>query len=254
MLKILRGLLFVFLTSTCLAEIEIPSSNKPFDPIIASVGSDIPEGAEVKVNWGIESASNTRATIIPVDEFEAHVWARPGRHRITAAITWIQFEEVEITSPDGTKKVIKNLLGWDSNYYSKIFSVEDKDTPTPVPPDPNPPTPPTPDPIVPGPRWIIMIHNVEETNPNREDLWNDIWEYNQNNQKHSMVQIDDETAGPEGNTPDWLKSYLSLIEKKNVDLPAMVITTTSEDAEVLYVGKAPESLEAYQSLISEYGG
>ena len=249
-------LLCLLWSSICFADIEVPSTNEPHQPILAEVASELPEGAEVKISWGIESATGTTATLIPVDgDSVAHIWAAPGRHRVTASVTWIVFEEVEIASADGTKRIIKNLLQWDNQYYSKIFSV--KSGPDPPKPDPDIPDPPKPDPDVPptpGPRWILMIHDVDDTTPKREDLWADIWEYNQNNQKHSMVQLDDTTVNPDGSQPEWLGKYLAVIKEKNVSLPAMVILTTTEPAKVLYVGSAPQSLEEYQTTVKKYGG
>lgn len=245
-------ILCCLLSSICWGEINVPETNAPYDPIFAKLELDIPKNAEVKVVWGVSSAADTSATIIPVKDNEAHIWAKPGKHRVTASVTWIEFENVEITQADGSKRVIKNLLRWDSDFQTKIFSVGT--APDPIPPTPIPPKPdpgPTPEP---GPRWIIMLQNIEDTSPQLEDLWTDIWNYNQENQKHSMIQLEDDTVGADGSKPTWLVKYLQLLKEKNVSLPAMIIATTTSPAQVLYAGKSPSSVEEYQNLIKQHGG
>lgn len=245
---------WLFLVTSCIGQIQVPIQNKPFDPIIASIDvSSIPENSEIKIRWNIASASNATSTLLPTGDNGAHIWASPGKHRVSATITWIQFEEIKIPSENGTR-VIKNLINWDTDFYARIFLVG---TPEPEPdPDPDPPTPdPDPEPTPePGPRWIIMIHEVQDTDATREDLWADILEYNQNNQKHPMVQIDQSAVDNEGNTPEWLSTYLSLLEENNVELPGIIITTKEEPIRVLHVGSAPTSLENYKSLLEENGG
>ena len=126
------------------SEINVADEVDPFVPIVATCDSTVPEGSEIKIRWNlVPIGPGPEGKMIQVGQ-DAHVWASPGTYKIMASVVWMSFEEVEVSTGDGTKKKIRNLLAWDVQSYEKTFTVL---SPGPGPgpgPSPNPKPTPTP--------------------------------------------------------------------------------------------------------------
>lgn len=134
-------LLFLFPLAPARGQITIPDEVEPHTPLVAGCDCTTPEGSEIRIRWTLSDG----AEMIPVDN-TVHVWAPPGSHKITASVVWMQFEEVEVPMGKGVNpKKIRNLVAWDLQTFSKIFTVKGG-SPGPGPgpgPDPDPdPDPP----------------------------------------------------------------------------------------------------------------
>lgn len=168
-----------------LGQITVPDRVEPHTPIVAGCNCTTPEGSEVKVRWTIVTRTpGAKSELIPVGN-SVHVWASPGTHTISASVVWMEFQEVEIETPDGPRK-IRNLLRWDIQGFDKTFTVG-PDQPQPNPPGPNPPNPNPPNPTgfeaeikaalasIGNPASMGKVAKVyrdvaEEAN-NRRDIW-----------------------------------------------------------------------------------
>tara|TARA_R100000329_G_scaffold33165_1_gene30821 strand:- start:12222 stop:13313 length:1092 start_codon:yes stop_codon:yes gene_type:complete len=136
--------------------------------------------------------------------------------------------------------------------YEARGSVESTYTTTDAPPDPTPD--PTPDPDVEeGPRWILVVHEVQDGDPAFQNLLADFREVNnKDDADHTLVIVDDDINEADGGVPDWYKPYAELLDERNQKLPAIVIT--DDQGKLIKVGDLPKSVDEYKELIKSTGG
>lgn len=153
------------------AQIDVPESTAPFQPIVARLTLSIDENSEATVNW----TADPGATFIPsAERFGLHVWAKPGEHWLKASATIVKFEKRQVFVPDPqdptnvAKAKLETLKVFVSSevreFPVKPFRVTEAPRPPPDPtPDPKPdPTPdPKPDPQpTPGKISVLMIEDT----------------------------------------------------------------------------------------------
>lgn len=109
--------------SLALGQIEIPEINSPYEPIVASIAFEPVEGAELKTKWMASSG----AVVVPVDN-SAHVWAKPGKHTITASVVVNIYEEA-----GSDEEPCKKLVRQDHQLFQAKFIVAADDEPGPAP-------------------------------------------------------------------------------------------------------------------------
>jgi hypothetical protein len=145
------------------AQITIPDSVDIGKPIVAGCDCVIPEAAETRVSWFLESMGDGQGEIA-IDtgsNFIAYVWAEPGKYKLTNSVMWVQTQDIQVPGVDGEVQVIKSLIDWGASTYEKQFDVIGV-VPEPIPdPEPNPepgPNPgpnPGPSPDVPSDQWDL---------------------------------------------------------------------------------------------------
>ncbi len=125
--------------------------------------------------------------------------------------------------------------------------------PTPTPPIPPNPIP-DPDPVVePGPRWILIVHEIQDGDPAFQDLLTDIREHNNTDDNdHTLVIVDDDINNADGSVPDWYKPYADLLKEKDQSLPAIIIT--DDKGKLIKIEDLPSDLDGYKTLITSAGG
>lgn len=113
-------LAFLFLASTAFAQIAVPTTTLPYEPIVAT--ATVPATGDSQVLW--EYPPTVRA--IQLDAKTLHIWAPPGSHLLGATVITIDWDSRRF-----------NVLR-----HSATFSVSGSPTPPPGPgPGPLPPTP-----------------------------------------------------------------------------------------------------------------
>lgn len=128
------------------SDIEIKPQYEANEPIVATVTiTDVPEGAKLRGSIQIEGAS-----YLPCGENTFHIWAGPGKYRITATGVWVLTKDV--TVGDQTFPV---LLDFGQYSYVKTFVVGEGDVPPPPPPPPPPPQPG-------GPYQIVLFYSPDQ--------------------------------------------------------------------------------------------
>lgn len=148
-------LLVLLISLPAYAQITVPDTVPPYEPIIAGCNCIIPKGATVLFMWRTDAQS--KSVVVGVNGEQLHVWAPPGPHYIEAIVIVQTFVDQKIIEPDPdhpddrTKdkvKTIKVQKSLDVQRYEKGYSVTGT-PPTPPGPTPPGPTPPGPTPPVP---------------------------------------------------------------------------------------------------------
>lgn len=143
----MRTLLLWLLTCTaCFAQVNVPATVKPFEPIIATCDAPADDLTESKIFW--EVSANVRF----IDLGGAlHIWAPPGTHTLEAIVITDVYQERTVFVPDEespndiTKAKLEKIrfkISSQVERYKATFTVTGD---VPLPPGPNPPLPPGPD-------------------------------------------------------------------------------------------------------------
>lgn len=153
MKQLLSLSLFFLMSSSLLAQLNIPDRVSPFRPIVAGCSCIVPPNGAIDIMWRYDST----VFALPVNgDKELHIWTIPGNHwiELTALIKTYRDLKVFVPDPnfptDPTKaklETIKVLEKFDIQRYQKDFVAEGIPPPGP---GPDPP-PPGPDPPPPGP-------------------------------------------------------------------------------------------------------
>jgi len=144
----------MFAASTASAQITIPDEVPVGKPIVAGCECVVPEGAQTRVSWSLESRGDGVGEFIADSgsEFTIYVWAQPGSYRLTNSVVWVHAEEIEVVGVDGEPQKIRNLLDWGTANYEKTFTVTGGSDPEP---EPKPKPKPKPEPDVPTDEWSL---------------------------------------------------------------------------------------------------
>lgn len=163
LIKIIIAAALCLLSGTASAQITIPDEVKLGKPVVAGCDCIVPENAETRVSWSLESlgAGSGEYVIDSGSDFTVYVWGEPGEYRLSNSVVWVQAEEIEVQLADGTSRKIRSLIDWGTSNYERTFKITGSvPNPDPAPvPNPNPgpkpdPTPgPTPD--VPSDQWDL---------------------------------------------------------------------------------------------------
>jgi hypothetical protein len=132
-------LLILALCSQAAAQITVPDSVDPHTPIVATLASPIPDGAQVQGGWSV-----TEGQFLPVPG-GVHIWAGPGKHTVAFRGMWIKTRPIEING-----EVVQVLEGF--GFVDEQATVTVGEDPGPDPPDP-----PTPG----GPYQIMLFYDAD---------------------------------------------------------------------------------------------
>lgn len=97
-----------------------------------------------------------------------------------------------------------------------------------------------------GPRFVVIIDDVDSSTAARRDLLSDIRNYMDDQEKHRLFIGDDDRP----NQADWLEDYIDVLDG---NLPGIVIADL-DTGTLLHKGALPSSLTAFQTLLEEHGG
>lgn len=116
-----------------------PETSEAYEPVTATLDTDIPDGATVYGNGWTYSA---KVKVLPVSTTVMHVWAPPGKHSIAYNGVWVHTKQIVIIDKDGNEQTINSLLGIGLIDSTASFTVGDSDDGDDDGVDPNPPLPP----------------------------------------------------------------------------------------------------------------
>lgn len=116
-----------------------PEDAEPYEPVVVTLDTAIPDGARVYGN-GWTYSKGIKA--LPVSSTVQHVWAKPGKHMISYAGVWVHTQKIVIVDKAGNDQTIESLLGIGMIDSASTFTVGGDPDPDP---DPNPPLPPLTD-------------------------------------------------------------------------------------------------------------
>lgn len=163
-------------------------------------------------------------------------------------IGWMVMEPVEkqyetfgntLVMASGCKqeKIILLAVDWDNRKLQRIIVTVGDDKP-----EPNPP---------PGKRKVRVIYESADSTPQLLTACLPLQTYCLEKQ-HSYLRVDKDAKGPEGQQPAWLLTYLDIIRKSGVSLPAIIVTDESNN--LLCVKPMPATGQEAINLLKEQGG
>jgi hypothetical protein len=149
-MKNILSILFCLLCIPAFAQLNIPDRVDPYDPIVAGCQCILPENGEAQFRWKLDEHCKG---ITSADGKQMYIWSPPGTHEISCFVTTELYQYIDVWVPDpnapddvtkAKRQKIKILLSFDTQEYSKTFTVGPAPPPTPPTP-PTPPVPPSPD-------------------------------------------------------------------------------------------------------------
>lgn len=125
-------LAWALLYVSAFGQISVPAETAPYLPIVATVATDIPEGATMDGGWTVSDGVHT----LPSGS-ALHVWAAPGVHQIEYKGFWLLLKDVTFTDGTGEVITITSYLGHgfvnESATFKVIGGVDPEPTPDPTP-------------------------------------------------------------------------------------------------------------------------
>jgi hypothetical protein len=227
---------WVCLCANAAAQIVVPHDNEPHAPIVATLSLDgVPAGAQIRGGWQCSSGC---AYLDGAEKHQVHIWAPPGTHTLSASGVWVLTEPVEIAG-----KQVQVLVDFGQYSYSAQFQVGQGDDQ----PQPNPT--PTPGKLT----WVVVIEESGQRTPQQAVVISQLREWCRAN-KHPMLLIDKDSVGPDGRTPSYLASYLQILQRDGISVPALLAVLEGRDGKTAAAGRqlpgdagqAVDFVESYQ--------
>ncbi|GAG59872.1 unnamed protein product, partial [marine sediment metagenome] len=94
-------LVWAMLYVSAYGQITVPPETEPYQPIVASVATDIPEGATMDGGWTMSDGVMT----LPSGN-DLHIWAAPGDHELEYKGFWLLLKDVKFTDGAGNEITI----------------------------------------------------------------------------------------------------------------------------------------------------
>lgn len=147
-----------------------PTTAKQYEPIIAHLETEIPDGSFVFGDgWVCSDGMQT----VAVGTTTQHIWACPGEHTIAYKGLWLlqSPKEVIVDIVDGkpVKERIMVTVGYGYVDASASFTVEG--------PDPNPQPGPSPGPLPPGSPLVLILWDSQTISGNQAAVKETIQEF-----------------------------------------------------------------------------
>lgn len=199
-------------------QIVCPDEVEPNQPIVATLATELPEGAQIQGGWACDTAK-----YIQVDARTIHIWAAPGTHLLEFRGAWMQTKEVQL--PDG--QTINALLGF--GFLDDHVTITVSGAPDPVPP----PIPPTP-----GTRWAVIVEETASRVPSplRVQLRQQL-----DSQRLLIVDKDQQSQS--------LQKYVQAALASQSTLPVLVVV--SESGDVIRAEALPGTVEGVKEVIQK---
>jgi hypothetical protein len=212
-----------------------PESAEAYDPVTATLDTEIPIGARVLGNgWTFSKG----VKVLPVSATVLHVWAPPGKHTIRYDGVWFHTKTIAIVDKEGNDQTIESLLGIGMIDSAASFTVGGEPQPDPKP-DPPPPTP--------GPlaeMWVIVVEESSDRTPAQAQV---LFTYSLPNwlarNGHHFRLVDRDQPAED------LSAWIAQAEQH--DLPRLFLV--GEDGEAVYEGPLPETIAEMMALVKKWG-
>jgi len=130
----LLAIAVLFYSVVAYGAINVPAESEPYEPIVAQVESQIPDGASFNGGWEVSEGCK----FLKVGEGVIHLWACPGEHSLKYSGYWVHTKEVTFKDGDGNTVTIQSFLGSGFVNEEAGFKVLGSQ---PDPPDPDDPGP-----------------------------------------------------------------------------------------------------------------
>lgn len=124
-----------------------------------------------------------------------------------------------------------------------VLSADKPDPPTPDP-EPGPGPAPTP-----GTRWLLIIHEAQDTTFAQEQLFAQLRRATELS-KHKLKIVDDDATDEDGGTVDALDPWI----RRAAGKPQPYLFILDNDGKVLFEGACPADKAAFLKLVKAKGG
>ena len=219
-------LMWVLLTTAAFGQITVPAETVPYTPIVATVATDIPDGATMDGGWTVSDGVNT----LPCGN-GLHVWAPPGKYAISFSGFWIHLgPEITVKDVNGVEQTFRPYLGHGLVSESAEFTVTGEVEPDP----PDPPIPP------PGKSWGLILEETGDSNAEWARLRVSLRIAYKSSKKQLLIF-------DQSNLPSSLSSIAEIVRIAKHPLPVLVVV--GEDGEAVKILAVPDTVEGVQKEV-----